>query len=136
MKNVGIWIDKQKAHIVTIENDNEKFNTIESQVEDFHPTGGYGLGIRGSPQDAMAENKYMKREKQQLKSYFKEIVSEIKDSDALVIFGPAETKEKFSKELSEQYKNLSIKVSAVKTVDSMTNNQVIAWVKDYFKIKK
>ena len=134
MKNLGIWIDKEKAHVVTIENKTEKFNTINSEVENYHPSGGFGLGYRGSPQDAMAEKKYMEREKQQLKSYFKNIVSEIKDADAIVIFGPAQTCEKFRKELNENYIDVSVKVKGIQKADSMTDNQIIAWVKDFFNL--
>jgi len=133
MKNLGIWIDKEKAHLVTLENETEKFTTIKSEVENYHPSGGFGLGFRGSPQDAMAEKKYMEREKQQLKSYFKNIVSEIKDADAIAIFGPAQTGEKFRNELNENYIDVSVKVKGIKKADSMTDNQIIAWVKDFFK---
>ena len=111
----------------------EKFTTIKSEVENYHPSGGFGLGYKGSPQDAMAEKKYMEREKQQLKSYFKNIVSEIKDADAIAIFGPAQTGEKFRNELNENYIDVSVKVKGIKKADSMTDNQIIAWVKDFFK---
>ena len=133
MKNLGIWIDKEKAHLVTLENETEKFTTIESEVENYHPSGGFGLGYKGSPQDAMAEKKYMEREKHQLKSYFKNIVSEIKEADAIAIFGPAQTGEKFRNELNENYKDVSVKVKGIHKADSMTDNQIIAWVKDFFK---
>ena len=134
MKNLGVWIDKEKALIVTLENKTEKFITIKSEVENYHPSGGFGLGYKGSPQDAMAENKYMEREKNQLKSYFKNLVNEIKDADAIVIFGPAQTGEKFRKELDEQYKGVSAKVKGLQKADSMTDNQIIAWVKDFYKL--
>jgi stalled ribosome rescue protein Dom34 len=133
MKNLGIWIDKERAHLVTLENETEKFTTIKSEVENYHPSGGFGLGFRGSPQDAMTKKKYMEREKQQLKSYFKNIVSEIKDADAIAIFGPAQTGEKFRNELNENYIDVSVKVKGIKKADSMTDNQIIAWVKDFFK---
>jgi hypothetical protein len=135
MKKLGVWLDKEKAHIVTLENENEIFNTINSEVENFHPSGGFGLGYKGSPQDVLAEDKYMEREKQQLKSYFKDIVSKIKDADAIAIFGPAQTGEKFRKELQVHYKDISAKVKGVQKADSMTENQVKALVKDFFNQK-
>lgn len=133
MKNIGVWIDKEKAHVVTIEKGNEMFNTIISEVENFHPAGGFGLGFRGSPQDALPEGKYLEREKHQLKSYFNNIVSEIKDADTIAIFGPAQTGKKFKKELNEHFKDVNSKVKEVKKVDSMTKNQVIELVRNYFK---
>ena len=68
-----------------------------------------------------------------LKTYFKTIASEIKDSDAIVLFGPAEIKDKFNKALNASYKDLSAKVKDVVTADSMTKRQVKAWVKAFYK---
>ncbi|MFH6769106.1 hypothetical protein V8G56_10200 [Gaetbulibacter aquiaggeris] len=134
MRQIGIWLDKKKAHIVDIHDGRVSLNTILSEVEDFHPSGGFGLGYKGSPQDAMAENKYMKREKQQLKKYFKNIVSAVSEAENLVIFGPAETGEKFYKELTESYSDIKAKVKDVVKTDSMTKKQVKAWVKEFFNI--
>jgi stalled ribosome rescue protein Dom34 len=132
MKKTGIWLDKDKALIVTLEHDKETFNTIPSNIEHFHVYGGSGTRFKGGPQDVVQDSRYLEREKHQLKAYFRDIASEIKDTDALVIFGPAETNEKFSKELGENYNNLSIKLKGVKKADSMTVNQVKAWVKRFY----
>ena len=132
MKNLGVWLDKEKAHIVMLENEKELFTTIKSEVENFHPSGGFGLGYKGSPQDAMAEDKYMEREKNQVKSYFNEVISKIKDADAIAIFGPAEIPEKLRKELQANFKDVSAKVKGVQKVDSMTDNQIKSLVRDFF----
>ena len=135
MKNIGIWIDKEKAHVVSIENDNENMITLQSDIENYHPTGGSGskgTKNRWGPQDVVQDSKYLEREKHQLKSYFKEIASKMKDANSIVIFGPAQTKEKLRKELQENYKDLNAKVKAVKTADNMTDNQIKAFVRDYF----
>ncbi len=133
MKKTGIWLDKIKALIVFIENGKESMNTIFSNMEHFHVHGGSGTRFKGGPQDVVQDSRYLEREKHQLKAYFKEIVLEIKYTDALVIFGPAETNEKFSKEFSQNYNNLSIKIKGVKKADSMTDNQVKAWVREFFE---
>ena len=133
MKKIGVWIDKQKAHIVTIENKEEQFNTVNSEIEDYNVSGGSGTKFKGGPQDVVQDSKYLEREKHQLKSYFKEIASKIKNADSLIIFGPAKTNEKFHKELHKNYKKLSAKVKEVRRADSMTNNQVKALVRDYYK---
>lgn len=133
MKNLGIWIDKKKARIISLENDKEVMATIISEVEDFRIHGGSGTKFKGGPQDVVQDSKYLEREKHQLKAYFKEIASKMKEAKAVVIFGPAQTKDKLHKELRENYKDLSAKVKAVKAVDSMTDNQIIALVKNFFK---
>ncbi|WP_299336448.1 hypothetical protein [uncultured Psychroserpens sp.] len=133
MKNTGIWIDKEKAHIVFIKDEKETLKTISSNIEHYRPHGGSGTRFKGGPQDVVQDSKYSEREKHQLKNYFKNIAAEIKDADRLVIFGPAGTNEKLYNELRDSYKALSAKVKGVKKADSMTNNQVIAWVRHFFE---
>jgi len=134
MRRIGIWLDKKNAHIVEIHDDRVSLNTILSEVEDFNIHGGSGTKFKGGPQDVVQDSRYLEREKQQLKKYFKNIVSAIKDAEDLVIFGPAETGEKFYKELTESYSDIKAKVKDVVRTDSMTKNQVKAWVKEFFNI--
>jgi stalled ribosome rescue protein Dom34 len=132
MKNTGIWLDKNKALIVNIENDVETLKRITSNIEHFNVQGGSGTRFKGGPQDVVQDSKYLKREKHQLKDYFKNIALELIDRDALVIFGPAETNEKFGKELQDNYSEINTKIKGIKKTDSMTDNQVKAWVRDFF----
>ena len=136
MKNIGIWLDKEKAKIISTINDKINIETILSEVEDFHIGGGSGTKFKGGPQDVVQDSRYLEREKHQLRNYFKEIISQIKKADAVVIFGPAETYLKFYKELEENYKDLSRKVRSVKKADSMTDNQLKALVRDFFDAQR
>lgn len=133
MKKIGIWIDKEKAHIVTLSNDKEHFRTLESELEDFRIHGGSRSKTRWGPQDVVQDSKYLEREKHQLRVYFKNLAENIKDADAISIFGPGEAKDKFRKEMNEKYPQLAAKIKTVQTADSMTDNQIIALVKDNFK---
>lgn len=132
-RSTGVWLDKEKAIIVTLHNGDISVNTLLSNVEYFHVSGGSGTRLKGGPQDVIQDSKYLEREKLQLKTYFKNLATEIKDVDALVLFGPAEIKDKFNKALSTSYKDLSAKVKDVVTADSMTKRQVKAWVKAFYK---
>ena len=133
MKKTGIWLDMDKAHIVTLNDKLESFITIVSNIEHYQPHGGSGTQLKGGPQDVVQDSKYLEREKHQLKKYFNTVAKEVINTDALVIFGPAETNERFAKELQENYSILSKKIKGIEKTDSMTNNQVKAWVRDYFK---
>ncbi|WP_033959106.1 hypothetical protein [Psychroserpens jangbogonensis] len=134
MRQTGIWIDRDKAHIVTIENGVERLNTITSNMDHFKPHGGSGTRLKGGPQNVVQDSKYLEREKHQLKQYYTVIATQIKDTDELVIFGPADTNEKLSKELHENYSSLSKKIKDVKKADSMTDNQVKALVRDFYEL--
>ena len=132
MKKIGIWLDKEKAHIVSLENGNEFVKTIPSEVESFRIHGGSGTRFKGGPQDVVQDSRYLEREKHQLKVYFKHVALEIRNAEAITIFGPAETYQKFNKELQENYKEISAKVKAVNRANSMTENQLKALVRDSF----
>lgn len=134
MKQTGIWIDKEKAHVVHLTNNGHTLETINSDVEFFNPSGGSRTrSAKWGPQDVVQDSKYLEREKHQLKVYFKKLVDVIDNSDEIAIFGPAETKDKFEAELKENYHMLSGKIISTVKADSMTENQTIALVKKYFE---
>ena len=136
MKKIGIWIDKEKAHVVSLENNKENFLTVKSEVENYHPVGGSGSKgskNRWGPQDVVQDSKFLEREKHQLKNFFKKIAKTISDADEIVIFGPSDTNLKLKQELTMHYKQISNKIKAVKKADSMTNNQVKALIRDFYK---
>ncbi|WP_299255479.1 hypothetical protein [uncultured Aquimarina sp.] len=136
MKNTGIWMDKEKAYIIDIKENNEDITTIFSEIEDYRIHGGSGTRFKGGPQDVVQDSKYLEREKHQFKKYFKKIIPLIENASGIVIYGPAETGEKFNKELEENYKQVGAKVKAVLKADSMTENQTKALIRDYFKKSK
>jgi stalled ribosome rescue protein Dom34 len=130
---VGVWLDKEKAIIVTLNNGEISMNTVLSNIDNYNIQGGSGTRLKGGPQDVVHDSKYLEREKHQLKKYFNDIISEIKKAHEIVLFGPAETRVNFYKELNTFYKNISIKVKDVVKTDSMTIRQVKAWVKTFFE---
>ncbi len=84
------------------------------------------------PQDVVQDSKYLEREKHQLKRYFNYLVEVIADADAIALFGPSDTNEKFRKELISNHKSLAAKLKTMEKVDSMTENQIKALVRDYY----
>ena len=132
MRYTGIWLDTNEAIIVEMVNGKESFFRIPSNIDHFHVTGGSGTRLKGGPQDVVQDSKYTERKKHQTKRYFKKIIDHIKDTDALMLFGPADTNEMLKKEIESFYKELNEKIVLVKKVDSMTLNQTRALVRDSF----
>lgn len=132
MKKIGIWLDKDKAFIITLEDKKESILYIPSNIEHFRIHGGSGTRFKGGPQDVVQDSRYLERQNHQFKTYFKEIVSHIKYGDVLALFGPAGTNERFKRTLEQLYPMLNSKVIAVKKVDSMTENQMKALVRGFF----
>jgi stalled ribosome rescue protein Dom34 len=132
MKKVGIWLDKRDAKIVSLQDEKEALTHIKSEIEEYNPKGGSGSKNKGGPQDVVQDSKYTNREKQQLRTFFNRIINHIKEADAIVIAGPAETGAKLNKELEQNHHDLHAKVSEVSKADVMTDNQLKAWVRSYF----
>lgn len=63
--------------------------------------------------------------------FLKLLLNEIEDCDSVVLFGPSIMKTIFEKEIKNNL-NLIGKLSGVFDADSMTENQMVAWVKDFY----
>ncbi|RDY58044.1 hypothetical protein [Flagellimonas nanhaiensis] len=135
MKQIGIWLDKQEALGVILEDGKEKsIFTIPSELDFFNPKGGSRSKTRWGPQDVVQDSKYLETEKHQLKRYFAKIAQELVDADQLALFGPAEAPDKFMRELESNYPQLANKVKLKEKTDSMTQNQFKALVKRSFNV--
>lgn len=137
MKKTGIWLDRKVAYVIS--EDQEGHQNVEivfSKVEDYHVRGGSGTRFKGGPQDVVQDSKYLERTKHQLRRYFKKITEHLMDSGQIVIFGPAETGQKFKTELENNHPSLAALLSDVKTTDSMTKNQMKAWARNYYAITR
>ncbi|MCE2611559.1 hypothetical protein LVD13_01150 [Flavobacteriaceae bacterium D16] len=134
MKYIGIWLDKEKAYLVTLQNGKESLYTINSELEFYHPKGGSRSKSRWGPQDVVQDSKYTEREKHQLKAYFDNINQELKKKNpqALALFGPGNTYAQFNKWLEENQRDLASLVKIADKADSMTQNQLKALVRDTF----
>lgn len=132
MKNVGVWMDKEKAMIIHVDGENTEMNILESEVEDFNPVGGSRSKTKWGPQDVVQDSKYTEREKHQMKRYFENLANAVGKAEHLALFGPADTNKKFNKYLQEHKKALADRVKGIEKADSMTENQVKALVKDFY----
>ncbi len=136
MKRIGIWMDTEKAHLVTLgpDDNDESFETIESGVEFFNlKSSGQARSKWGGPQDLVHERTYLEREKHQMKSYFSKLAGKLQSANQIVVFGPADVGEHFRKELVKNHKTIAEKIKKVQKADSMTDNQIKALIKDFFK---
>lgn len=137
MNNIGIWMDKEKAHIVRLAGEQERFETLLSDLDFFKPSGGSRTRTaKWGPQDVVQDSKYLEKEKHQLKRYFDNLIEAIGSADAIALFGPGDTIEKFEKELRKSHKGLASKLKTITKADSMTDNQIKALARDCFRQKE
>jgi len=128
----GIWLDHEKATIITLVRNGYKLNIIESDIVTRERTDGEIKNYGRFGDQSLSQEKHKERRiKEQASKYLKKLLGEIKDVDELILFGPANMK----KELEKHIRNDSIltsKLIAVESADSMTENQMVAWVKKFY----
>jgi len=122
---VGIWIDHKKAVVVSASGDRVTATTLESDVG---PHARYS-----GPQDAGGEKKYEERHGQHLDRYYDEVIRQLGQPEALLIFGPGEAKLQLKERLSRS-KALAERIVGIETTDKLTDPQIVAKVKAHYGI--
>ena len=131
-KLFGLWIDHEKAVIVSLMGESHEVIHLESGIEGhFRLKGGSGSGTPYSQQDATSESKREYRYSQHLNIYFQHIIDLLKDAKHIFIFGPGEAKFEFKKRIEKNNMFLD-KISDIETTDKLTEPQIVAKVKKYF----
>ncbi len=133
MKKVGIWLDQKEANVITLFENTQQNKIIYSDIETRERFKGETKQFgRFGEQFLNYEKGQQKRIEDLTNRYLNKIIEEINNVDEIMLFGPAQTKNKLEK-LILINPNLSSKLKGVQVSDSMTKNQKIAYVKNYFK---
>jgi hypothetical protein len=135
-KQTGIWIDSTKAIIVSLEGSKEAVTEVLSELENrvYHDKEG-DKGSFFAGQHIDSQKSFDERKKHQINSYLKDVISSVNNADELYIFGPAETKPKLEKKINAEKSTISSKPKSIETADSMTSNQIVAKVKQFYSQK-
>lgn len=126
--NLGLWIDHGKAFLVELNGKGEVRRKLVSEVE---PHTRYHSGSK-SPR-AAAESTAEHRRANQLKIWYKEVITAVGDTGAerIFILGPGEAKTELMAELDKN-KAMAKRVVGMESVDQLTENQIAAMVRNYF----
>jgi stalled ribosome rescue protein Dom34 len=133
-KQIGIWIDSKKAIIVSLNGKKEeRITEIDSEVENtvYHNKEGNKGTFSGS-HHSDSETKFDNRKKEELNDYLKSVMEDIKSADYLYLFGPGETKTKLEQKIRDEKWLGKTNLKAVETSASMTINEIVAKVKDFY----
>jgi hypothetical protein len=130
-KEVGLWIDHNKAVIVSIENEVEVIREIQSNMEKHvRFSGATHSKNSANTKEPTAEDMRDRQFNNHLGVYYDGVVSLIGAADAVLVFGPGEAKVEMTKRLKKA--GLGDKTVAVEAVDKMTTRQIAAKVRDHF----
>ncbi len=131
-KEVGLWIDRREAVIVTLQDQTQDIQRIESKVEQRVRYSGASDTNQGPSHNNGAEDKRDSRIEEDLEHYYDEVMAHLHDASALLIMGPAEAKNEFQKHLEKH--NSAAKIVNVEAADKMTDAQIVAKVRRNFEL--
>jgi len=135
-KLFGLWVDHEKAIIVSLMRGSHKVIHVESEVEGHFRLKDDSQSISPSNlQGNTIESKMDSRYRKYLNIYFQQIINLLKEAKRIFIFGPGEAKIELKK-MIEKNKLFSNKISDIETTDKLTEPQIVAKVKKYFEQKQ
>ncbi|MDM8161798.1 hypothetical protein QUH73_18420 [Labilibaculum sp. K2S] len=134
-KNIGVWLDTEKAYIITIEDNGARVDKIESEIESrLRFKGETKAYSRMGNQFINPANKITHKRRHQLKHYFESITDHLSDAEEIYLFGPAETKVHLAKHISKE-PILKDRIRKIESEDYLSEKQMIACVKKVFDQK-
>jgi len=132
-KLFGLWVDHEKAIIVSLMGKSHKVIHVESDIEGrFRLKGGSRSNSPWGIQSATSESKRDFRYSKHLNIYFQNIIDLLKEAKQIYIFGPGEAKFELKKKIEKNNMFLD-KISDIETTDKLTEPQIVAKVKKYFE---
>ena len=115
-KKVGLWIDRNKAVIVSLANNIEARKIITSDMEH------YVLYSTVVPGDGSPENQRDRRFWTHLGEYYDAIVAYIRDASEIQVFGPDVAKYELQKHLESE--GLAGNIVSMEDAEKMTDFQI------------
>jgi len=125
-RQAGLWIDHRRAIAVLMGDGGEETRQIESGMEKHVRFSG---GDR--PEDGLAEDERDRQFASHLTRYYDDVISNIRDAESILIFGPGEAKDELAKRLTA--KGFGARIVGVETTDKMTPRQTAAKVRLHFQ---
>jgi hypothetical protein len=130
---VGLWIDHRQAIIVMSPDESEEIVQVTSNLEKHVRFSGasHSSAAADSHTDT-TEDKRDRRFEDRLHRYYDSVILNLRDATAILILGPGEAKYELQKRL--EVHGLSDRIADVKNADKLTDNQIVAEVRQYFEI--
>jgi hypothetical protein len=126
-KRVGLWLDRNKAVIVSIANNIEAKSIITSDMEH------YVLHSSVVPGDGSPEDIRDRRFWNHLGEYYDKIIAHIRDAAEIQIFGPEQAKHELQNHLENE--GLAGHIVSVEGAGKLSDLQIAAKVQKRFPLR-
>lgn len=135
MKKIGVWIDQKEANIISLIDKTIASKTIYSDVETRIRIEGEGKQFgRFGEQFLVDEKGKQNRIEEYTNRYLARVMKEIGNADEIMLFGPAQTKSKLEKMILGS-PEIAARLTEVRASEKMTDNQKIAYVKEFYGLR-
>lgn len=132
MKQLGVWIDQREANIILLTKNSVETKTIYSDIDTRERIEGEKKQFgRFGDQYLVDEKGKKNRIEEYMNRYLNRVLDELRNSDEIMLFGPAQAKSKLEKRMMND-PDLLGKLKAVNVAEKMTMNQKIAYVKKFY----
>src|SRR5512141_590416 len=132
MKNIGLWIDHKKAILVIQTEQGENLHQIESKIGRHvhyhgasHPKSPFSAQYQQG--DDQLDNKFT----EQLNKFYEQVIAQLREADAVLIFGPGEAKRELEKRIVHE--KVKAEIIGIETADKLTERQIMSKVRNTFK---
>lgn len=126
-KRVGVWLDRDKAVIVSIANNIEARSIITSDMEH------YVLYSTIVPGDGSPEETRDRRFWNHLDEYYDKVMEQIRDATEIIIFGPEVAKYELQQRLEKE--GLAGTIISIEEAGKLTDLQIAAKVQKHFPMR-
>jgi len=132
MKNIGLWIDRKKAVLVTQDDQGENIQQIDSGIGRHiryhgasHPKSPFSAQYQQG--DDQLDNRFTEH----LNKFYEKVIAHLREADTVLIFGPGEAKLELEKRMIHE--KVKAEIVGIETADKLTQRQIVSKVRNHFK---
>jgi stalled ribosome rescue protein Dom34 len=128
---MGLWIDRRTAVIVTISDAEDEVRRIDSEVEERQQRANESPQ-EGSPgsRRAPADDIQQRIQTERLNTYYDTVIEAVSGAESILVMGPGEAKGELKARLDR--KKPDERVVGVVTAGKLTDRQIAAKVREHF----
>ena len=131
-RQIGLWIDHKRAVLLTVSEQGENIQKIESGIEKhLHYRGATRPHTPYSSQYQQGDDQLDNQFVEHLNKFYRKVIGLIRGADSLLIFGPGEAKSELKKRIARE-RNCVGNIR-IETADRMTDRQIAAKIRKHFQ---
>lgn len=115
--NAVVWLDHVKAHVIHFDKDASESESLKTHSTHPHPHIKHGESHANEDDNTR---------------FYNDIAEALKDSQQILVVGPAGEKTAFAKHLTANVPAIADKVKAVETVDHPSDAQLLVFARQHF----